>query len=232
MTLYNYESNDYINGEWIPTILKTGGCYSYGDFRKYEGEVTEALKKSLYILPELLTGSDYSGGSVERANHKVFLERFKEIEGVYSLSGGMGTFAIAVRMNIMEDNPEIKEVLDALESYASIDDEAVSEIESEWETEAMKDIVHSLCNHISLEDYIPDFEPNSDIIANLAWESINELNLHWYHENTSAYLDYKEVQPYIEDMLLIEHCMDLPLLINREWSCKNTENKYREKLQG
>jgi hypothetical protein len=144
----------------------------------------------------------------------------------------MGTFAIAVRMDIMEDNPEIKEVLDALESYPALDDEAVSEIESEWETEAMKDIVHSLCNHISLEDYIPDFEPDSDIISTLALEGIDKLNLHWYHENTSAYLDYKEVQPYVEDMLLIEHCTDLPLLINREWSCKHTNEKFITKLQG
>jgi len=231
MNVFTFEGNSYVNGEWVSDTLATGSRCSYGDFKKFSGAVTEDLWKSLYILRDELTGSDYSGGSVQRSNHKVFLEKFKDVEGVHNLYGGMGTYSVTIRLDVYENNSDIKETLDSLEDYPVLDGDVVSAIEHEWEVEDMKDIVHSLCNHINLEDYVPDYEPDSDKIEALAWEGITNLNLHWAYENTSAYLDYKSVQPYVEDILLIDNCKELPLLINRAWSCEEARRLYLEKFQ-
>lgn len=38
-----------------------------------------------YFISELLSGSDYSGSSVERANYRVFLEDFGDRDGVHEV---------------------------------------------------------------------------------------------------------------------------------------------------
>lgn len=232
MTPYMFEKNEYINGEWSPVTLEVGCSCWYSDFTEHKGEVTEALKKSLFILPELLTGSDYSGSTVNVSNHKTFLKMYKQVEGVYNVYGDFGSYGVAIRMDVAVENEEIKSTLDALEDYCIIDEDDHSEVTTEWEDAALPDIVHDVSRQLDLESYAPDYDATDDIdvINDLVREGISALNLSWHYENTSAYLDYKEVIPYVTDCLLIAHCIDLPLLINREWSCKDTENKFKDKL--
>jgi hypothetical protein len=234
MPCYIFEKNEYINGEWSPVTLSVGYSCWYSNFTEHKGEVTEALKKSLFILPELLQGSDYYGGTISVSNHKSFLEMYKQVEGVYNVYGDMGSYAVAVRMDVSEENEEIKSTLDALKDYGLIDEDDHSEVTTEWEDAALHDIVHDVSRHIDLEPYASDYDAtdDTDVINDLVRDGISALNLNWHYENTSAYLDYKEVLPYVTDCLLITHCTDLPLLINREWSCKDTENRYKEKLTG
>jgi hypothetical protein len=234
MDYFTFEKYQHINGVCTPEEMITGSRYSYGDFEKFNGDVTEALRKSLFILPELLTGSDYSGGTVNISNHRTFLEKFKDVEGVHNLYGGMGTYSVAIRLDVSEENEEIKDILSSLEDYALIDEEDNSNLERTWEEEAIPDIIHDVSRHLDLEPYVSDYDGTDDIevITELVGEGISALNLYWHYENTSAYLDYKVVMPYVTDCLLITHCIDLPLLINRVWSCKDTENKYKDKLNG
>ena len=48
-------------------------------------------------------GSDYSGSTVERSNYREFLEEFGEQDGVHEVYGGHGTFAVAVRVDAIDD---------------------------------------------------------------------------------------------------------------------------------
>src|SRR4051812_3681972 len=68
---------------------------SYGDLHHVTGEVSD----SDYYVPSLLSGSDYSGSSVEVSNCKTFLEQFGKLEGVHKVYGGHGTFAVAIRLS-------------------------------------------------------------------------------------------------------------------------------------
>jgi hypothetical protein len=234
MSYWIHEKYEYLNGECIPVALSVGDKCWLSDFREYKGNVTEALKKSLFILPELLQGSDYSGDTVTVSNYRSFLEMYKHIEGVYSVYGDMGSYAVAVRMDVAEENEDIQNTLDALKDYGIIDEDDHGEVTLEWEDAALPDIVHDVSRHIDLEPYASDYDATDDIdvIKDLVIEGIAALNLNWNYENSSAYLDYQLVMPYVLDCLLITHCTDLPLFINREWSCKDTENKYKEKLNG
>ena len=233
MDLYKFTGMRMVNNVWEETPLETGFAYSVADFEPYNREVTEDLRKSLFIQPELLAGSDYSGGALQMSNSKSFLEKFGDVEGVYELWGGMGTYGVAIRLDVYEDITEIKETLDGLDEYPVIDEEALSVLENEWDCEAMNDVVSDLCNRIDLEQYIPDYETyleNSDKIEEYAWDAVNNLGIEFTHENNSSYLNYEEVKPYVEDRLLIEHCDKLPLLINREWACEENHQRYIEKF--
>jgi hypothetical protein len=66
----------------------------------------------------------------------------------------------------------------------------------------------------------------------IIWDGINELNLELSYENNSAYLDADKVLPYVEDRILLERCKDLPLLVERKWSCNQTQVMYEQKLKG
>jgi len=215
--------------------LVCGGRYSYGDFKPYKGKATEALYKSLFYLSAHLEGSDYSGGSCERSNHRVFLKQFKDTEGVYNVSGGMGTYAVAIRLDVYEHNNEVREVLDSLEDYCVLDEEDLGQLEHEWQCEAMPDILHNLTSKIDLENYLPDFDiDNEKDLEQIVWDGINECNLNWVHEHNSAYLAPDSVQPYVEDILLLNNCTPalLPRLINRAWSCEKTRSMFQDKMRG
>jgi hypothetical protein len=237
MDYLEFTGTDLVNGVWQDEVLETGTAYGYGDFAPYNGEVTEALKKSLFIRPEHLSGSDYSGSSYTVSNYRVFLKEYGEVEGVYALHGGHGTYAIAIRADVAEENEEIRDTLNALENYPVIDDEDSSMVEIEWQGEAMKDILRDLERNIDLETYLEDcpaiiekLTTDNDALEELAWQAVEKLNLDWKYENCTAYLDSDSVKPYVEDVLLIDYCPNLPLLINREWSCDDTRERYNTKL--
>jgi gamma-glutamylcyclotransferase (GGCT)/AIG2-like uncharacterized protein YtfP len=169
------------------------------------------------------------------------MKRFKNTEGVYSLFGGYDSYSVAIRVDIYESNEEIKKTIDALEDYPVIDEENLSELENEIENKSLKvyisDNKNSIYRHVEREGDIEDIEeiidtlPDEDYIEQIAWEGISALNLNWSHEQNSAYLsNILQLIQYIEDRLLIDHCKDFPLLINREWACGDTKQKYKDKF--
>ena len=162
------------------------------------------------------------------------MKEFKNVGGVHDVWGGFGSFAVAIRADVAESNERIKETLDGLENYPVIDEDDMSNLRNEWEQEAVKDMVHGLQNGIynDLEELIEDTCIDSDKIELFVWDGINELNLEWDYESNSAYLDADKVLPYVEDVILIEQCKDLPLLIDRKWSCNKTQTMYEQKLKG
>lgn len=245
MDLFIFDKSEYNNGTWTDLNLEKGSRYSIGDFKHYQGEVTEALHKSLVIQPPQLSGSDYSGGITERSNHRTFLRQFKDVDGVYDLYGGYGTYGIAIRLDVYTTNDDIKEVIDALQDYCLVSEDDYSELESEYEHEYVNNLVTELTNIFSdpeltnINRMIPDLSIDYDkdigeYIENHIWDAINALNLHFDHENNSAYIKDpdEKIKQYLEDLLLIEYYKKQPLLINRKWICPYTEQLFKSKLMG
>ena len=91
---------------------------SYGDLKTLHVlEVTDMD----FLTPDSLSGSDYChSGSVEVSNHRVFLERYGKLPNVYDVYGGMGTFAIAIRLDSV--TPEMIEDLSTMEKCYVLDE--------------------------------------------------------------------------------------------------------------
>ena len=92
-----------------------------------------------YFLPDLLGGSSFSGGSVHKANYSEFLERFSDDPGVYRVSGGHGTYGVAIRLST--ENRAIWATLESLLEYPVLDEERLSENEREAQLEAWENWV-------------------------------------------------------------------------------------------
>ncbi len=112
-----FDGSEYIGGpgnHWRTfDSIDAGDSASYGDFTN---DVDGA-----YYLSDFLSGSDYSGCLVERANYREFLEEFGECDGVHEVYGGHGTYAVAVRIDALTD--EMAEMFAGLEDYPLICDE-------------------------------------------------------------------------------------------------------------
>ena len=119
----------------------TGFCADYdgGDGTIPYGELhpipdNRALEPTDYFVCDLLSGSHYSGDSVNRSNYRTFLERFGDSEYVYSVYGGHGTYAIAIRLDCADE--AIREAFESLTQYPVLCDEDLSELEIEEREEA------------------------------------------------------------------------------------------------
>lgn len=86
-------------------------------------------------------GSDYSGDIVTRSNYETLKKDLRKYKGVYDVFGGYSTYGIAyIPAELSRKGREkIAEIVEALESYPSIDDEAVSELEYHLILEAFND---------------------------------------------------------------------------------------------
>jgi hypothetical protein len=223
----SYRSHYTPNGtEWEDLEEpEPGDSCSYSDFIP-DGE-------GHYFLSDFLSGSDYSGCLVERANYRDFLADFGERDGVHEAYGGHGTFAVAVRIDAIDD--EMTAVLDALEDYPLISEETHGEMELEaqdeaWESWAESDFVRELEGRFG-EDafaelvYAPDGEPEgqsrlfetgerrppadlADAVRQLFETARETANEYWIDETGgNAWIDLDRVCDAIDGDMLAAHCL-------------------------
>lgn len=206
----------------------------YGDFDRVK-DPKGYKDTELYVLPEYLSGGDYDhSGLVQRSNHRTFLKSFKNKDGVHDLSGGMGTYGVAVRKDVLESNEEIRKALDALEGYPIIDEEDYSALRNEEQEEAWKNWAeHDVLR--SIQGEFPDWEPEDDDQLSLLFhEASEESNNYWQEDGGSMWIDINKVVPYILDRLTLEQTpeKDLPLLLTREWKSESARKEFEQRLKG
>ena len=126
---------------------------SYGDLMrpddcpesavKYlEALSTDATEEGeLYFFLPYASGSDYSGSTVEKANCREFLESYGEEGFVWEAHGGHNTYAVVLGLTGLLECPDdtfdsILGIVEGLEDYPLIDDEALSTLEMEGADEA------------------------------------------------------------------------------------------------
>ena len=119
--VWDYAPPDPFDGESIT-------CGDVRPIRDAEAALTD------YFEPNYLGGSDYSGGSVEVSNHRVFTDEFSDLPGVHEIYGDFDTYGVVIRLDCI--TPRMIEVFEGLDGYPVIDEEAMSEVEREAEDEA------------------------------------------------------------------------------------------------
>lgn len=214
----NFTGINYVNGVWEDEDPSTLASLSYGDL-----EDTEAAKSTSFFVWGLATGSDYAGDSVTVANHKALLEiagdeaRKRGLRasdcGVFDVSGGFSTYAVAVRLNCT-----LKAVWRAIEAcldYPLIDEELLSEIESEAQTAALDSWARSEFKRAVLnlldeyDEWDLDEVPEADL-DQLFYQAAEAENEYWINETgNSAYIDTKKVAKGVK----MEDLVNLPGII-------------------
>jgi hypothetical protein len=186
------------DGEWRDDMTNEqlvndhGATLSYESFRDpYHNEPGE------WFIPDLLSGSDYSGGSVTVANHRAFLREYGERNGIHKLAGGHCTYAVAIHVSRLADD-DIRECFEFLDDYPCLDDETLSEVESEaedtaWEFWAESDFKRELVKVFpEREDHIDTLD--SEAIRAIFEDAAEAANEYWINETgNSAWIDLERV---------------------------------------
>lgn len=148
---------------------------------------------------DLFTSGDYTGSHVQAANRKVMLENTELCErlGIEELNESYNTDTLLFPIEALHD-PELKEIFDSLEKYPCLDDEAMSEIEHDLETECF-DSFGRRDFQIHLRETLD--ESLTDKIDNLTTEQLESIyysasretnyNIFEVESGTSGYFDFE-----------------------------------------
>lgn len=160
--------------------LKDCGSFSYGDLHNEKVHWRNNVK---CVVPRYLSGSDYSGSTVERSNKRVFMEEYGDDPHVFETYGGHGTFGVLILATC--DNEEIAECLNGLHNYPLISEDDLSELEMEasneaWENWAQCDFIRALEKQFGIDD----LDPDNDItdLYELFWRAAEDANRYWESE--------------------------------------------------
>lgn len=178
--------------EYIKTIPEDEST-SCGDLHEVKlGEFVERAwgPDGLYLEVPHSSGGDYSGSTVEKANHKEFMAQFGELPWVHEYHGGYGTYGVVVNVKewIASDDESsaesMIEIFEGLEDYPLINEEALSLLEMElsdeaWDSWGQSDFRQALendCEFVDIEivdagKFRQFFEAAREAV-NVYWESV------------------------------------------------------------
>jgi len=239
MTYLTYNRDTYLTYDKDGDVPAYPSYASYGDFSPVKGDyatATPAQKASLYIMPDLLSGSDYNGGSVSKSNYDTFLKMYGKREGVYDCHGGMGTFAIVIRADVAESE-DIAETLDDLGNYPVLDENAYRKEQDVRKKDAWSGWVERDARNkveTKVQEFIEDWEPD-DSFEERFYNAIEETGECFQEESDgSMYIKVDKLVPNITDMILAEIVPDLslPLLMGRNWKSETARMLYLSRLKG
>jgi len=192
---------------------------SYECFKGIDLDKAEEIEnlKELYLIPNLMIGSDYSGCAVTKSNYRSFLREFKgddddddnanfkEANGVLSLYGGYSTYAVAIRLDVLKDNEEMQECLNALEDYPLMDENDLSELEMELQDESWEgcyehDFKNEIEDGLGIDDVAEIGLDNSDKVYELFNYLAEKNNEYWIiEEGCNAYIDLERVMENFDE---------------------------------
>lgn len=189
-------SDDSYSGsslQWvIAPIEGNGETYSFSAVHKRDYQADDSWPDWESI--ESACGSDYSGGSVNRANFLWFEEHYGDHPEVAFLYGDYSSYGVLVPVEIKDE--ELRDVVHGLDDYPLVDDEALSRLESEWQNEAFSDTWNDIQRAIEStmnDSYLVDVDARMDALTEdqrfeFVRQAMDALNLYWEYEYASAYL--------------------------------------------
>jgi hypothetical protein len=150
----------YTDGRYSDDPMRFDSIH-YGDLKDADKpEIALAIQQNrLLIRPILLSGSDYSGSTVEKSNYQVFLRLYGDQPGVFSCPGNFSTYSVVIVAHLLSE--EMNETLNALADYPVIDDDAMSELEQDlideaWDNWIREDFVREVGKKFKIE--ISDYD--------------------------------------------------------------------------
>lgn len=174
----------------------------------------KVLPTDLVELP-LCGGSDYSGSLVEKSNHRVMLERYGDLPGVWDVYGGHGTFAVVVALR-QKDKDLWEDVRSMVDDYPLLDEEELSELEredqdSQWESWVRSDFAREVSKQYRVDILACE---DSDV-RTLFETTADEANIYWEDEGSGSgmYISVEKVAESIEDRALL---LALPGAVDEE----------------
>lgn len=152
-----------------------------------------------YVVPAMLSGSDYSGNLIHRANNDEWREVFADGDGKWwaDISGGFGTFAIII--DTREMPKEADEFLMALDDYPIANEDWHSQLETEaqdnaWQRWARREFAQALIARWAPDSQIDSDELEGDGLWTLFHDAAERSGTYWENQQgPDVYIDVARV---------------------------------------
>jgi len=185
---------------------------------EYDSESLECFRllkheenlKAIYLIPRLMSGSDYCGDSVNKSNYRVFLAEFKEdkkeeANGILSLYGAYSSYGIAIRLDVLKEDEEMQNCLKELCNYPLMNEDDLSHLEMVLQEEAWTDYVKSdfeneIEDGLGIDDLGEIGLDDDEKIFNLFRYLEEKTNTYWQIETgCTAYIDLKRIMENFDE---------------------------------
>jgi len=172
--------------------------------RLYYGSLVEDTKGDLIEIPYSVY-SDYSGCVVERANCDYVLANYDKLLSIaiWEVYGGYGTRGIVRLVDFHSDDENIQYLWDSLldeinglDNYPAFDDEYISQLELEMESEEWDSYIKSDLSHQLIKSgiYDDDSIPDDDTLRSMMYSVMEKCNIYWEAESAvSGYIDIDQI---------------------------------------
>lgn len=184
----------------------------------------------IILIPNCGYG-DYLGGSTQRSNSRVMLDKYGNLPGITRIIGVHGAYEIALNPLILrESNKELLEKLIEDLAYLSsddgcLDDDDLSAFESEqesedWENYGKSDFLREISNQLG-SDFSDLLETSDDsCLASIYGDVCEDNNSYPYYEVSSTYFP-------------IPDSLDVETILGSEWmKLEKTSYKYLVNEEG
>lgn len=151
--------------------------------------IKDSLQFTDYFLSEHTGYSDYSGAIHHKSNQKLILEEFKsliESGGILEIYGHHGYSDILIRLDALNENKELQDILFGLDDYAVIDEMHLSEIEEEAKQESWRYVERDFLRLLNNEFNYDLTKLSDEFIVSLFNNIARETNVDWYFEYAEA----------------------------------------------
>lgn len=177
----------------------------WGSYDSVKGEILE----SDYFYSKYLSYSDYSGTIENKANQKVLLEEFGDLDGVLQIYGGYSTSLILVRIDVLDNNEELQKTILGLEDWPILDEDNLWKIEEEAKEEAITNWVLSDFKRLVQKTWNYDFSLlNDNFLRELFYQCVEKTNEEWFFEYTDAVISIDRILKELEREDFLE-CFNL-----------------------
>lgn len=187
---------DSIHGAGLVGALASGECVETDDGRP------------LVLVVDVASSGDYGGaGALGIANRESLASLAREHALPFLLvSGDYGSEGIAFPLSVRSH--ALVDALQSLADYPCLDEEALSEAETDrqteaWDSWARADFVSALADRFPLLDFdsvgadLAESEP--DPLLSLAWEACSDGAVEWIDEQGGAWIDVERLADSIDE---------------------------------
>jgi hypothetical protein len=183
--------------EYLGDLSEVDGCISYGNAHYIHRKPKIDDDFENMIIEICPCGRYRNSDCVNKSNYEVFVEEFGKLDGVYKSTGGMGTYAVFIRPDLLL-NKDILETLCVLTEYPVLNDMVHSEMEEEtkeesWDNWVQEDFESSLEGKLNLENL--DYEDED--LRKVFETGRSRANEYWYEESSGMYINVERIASVI-----------------------------------